>query len=36
MSIKYSDELKRDAVLIGPASGLTRCQIASDLSIGFQ
>lgn len=35
MSLKHSDEFKRDAVRIALTSGLTRRQVASDLSIGF-
>lgn len=34
MSIKHIDEFKRDAVRIAFTSGLTRRQVASDLSIG--
>ena len=35
MSLQYSDEFKSDAVRIALTSGLTRRQIASDLSIGL-
>ncbi len=35
MSLKHSDEFKRDAVRIALTSGLTRRQVASDLSIGL-
>ncbi|MBX8785473.1 transposase, partial [Ochrobactrum sp. GRS2] len=35
MSLKHSDEFKRDAVRIAFTSGLTRRQVASDLSIGL-
>lgn len=35
MSLKHSDEFKRDAVGIALTSGLTRRQVASDLSIGL-
>lgn len=35
MPAKHSDEFKRDAVRIALTSGLTRCQVASDLSIGL-
>nr|QJX11752.1 hypothetical protein [Klebsiella pneumoniae] len=31
MSLKHSDEFKRDAVRIALTSGLTRRQVASDL-----
>ncbi len=34
-SLKHSDEFKRDAVRIALTSGLTRRQVASDLSIGL-
>lgn len=35
MSLKHSDEFKRDAVRIALTSGLTRRQVASDLNIGL-
>ncbi len=34
MTIKYTDEFRRDAVRIATTSGLTRPQIASDLGVG--
>ena len=34
MTIKYTDEFRRDAVRIATTSGLTRPQIASDLAVG--
>lgn len=35
MSLKHSDEFRRDAVRIALTSGLTRRQVASDLSVGL-
>ncbi len=34
MAARHSDEFKRDAVRIAQTSGVTRCQVASDLGIG--
>ena len=35
MTIKYTEEFRRDAVLIATTSGLTRPQVASDLGVGL-
>lgn len=35
MTIKYTDEFRRDAVRIATSSGLTRPKVASDLGVGL-
>jgi len=35
MTIRYTEEFRRDAVSIATTSGLTRPQIASDLGVGL-
>jgi len=35
MTIKYTEEFRRDAVRIATTSGLTRPQVASDLGVGL-
>jgi len=35
MTIRYTDEFRRDAVRIATTSGLTRPQIAPDLGVGL-
>ena len=35
MAMRYTDELRRDAVRIATTSSLTRPQIASDLGVGL-
>ena len=35
MTIKYTDEFRRDAVRIATSSGLTRPKLASDLGVGL-
>jgi transposase len=35
MATRYTEEFRRDAVRIATTSGLTRPQIASDLSVGL-
>jgi transposase len=34
MAKKYTDEFRRDAVLMAKTSGLTRPQLSSDLEVG--
>ena len=35
MAQRRSEEFRRDAVRIAPASGLSRQQVAADLGVGF-